>query len=252
MGTYSLHTVTLFTSQFLISGRPQDKKGDRSGCFLGGCGKESWKPGLVSVGLVYMFHSTWYRKVTSYMTVISGYIWQFSDWISSYLCCLRQVLIMNILIFPPVFTRSSPCPHQSDLNYLSPSTNVLFWLDWMCLGWMWGFPMWLHFLLGNKYRDLRYVPLPSWEAASLGSSSLQTALSAELGLAGRTGAGHGEECREGDSYHPEELCPWKGRGLCHSLLLSSVWFCEHQEYLCAHCWGHRQQHCWHRSPSRGL
>lgn len=75
LGMYSLLTVTLFTSQFLISGRPQDKKGDRLDCFLGGYGKKSWKPGLVSVGRVYMSHSTGQRKVPLYMTVISGYIW---------------------------------------------------------------------------------------------------------------------------------------------------------------------------------
>lgn len=156
---------------------------------------------------------------------------------------------MNTLIFLPVFPRSSPCPHQSDLNYLSPSTNVLFWSDWMCLGWMWGFPTWLHFLLGNKYR---YVPLPSGGTASLDSRSLQTGLTAGLRLAARAGAGHCEEGREGDSYHPEDLCPWEGRGLSHSLLFSGVWFCEHQGYLCADCWGHRQQNYWHRWPSRVL
>lgn len=55
-----------------------------------------------------------------------------------------------------------------------------------------------------------------------GSNSLQTGLTHELGLAARTGAGHCEGCREGDNNHPEELCPWKGRGLCHSLLLHGV------------------------------
>lgn len=72
LGTYSLPTVALFTSSVLTSGWPQEKKGEQLGCFLTGCGRKSWKSGLVSVGLVYMSHSTWYRKVTLYMTVTSG------------------------------------------------------------------------------------------------------------------------------------------------------------------------------------
>lgn len=61
---------------------------------------------------------------------------------------------------------------------------------------------------------------------------------AEPGLAVRTGAVHHERCREVGSYHPEELCPWKGRGLCHSFLARGVSFCE---YLCADCWGMRSR-----------
>lgn len=72
LGTYSLPMVTFLTSSFLTSGWPQEKKEERLGCFLSGCGRKSWKPGLVSVGLVYVSHSTWYRKVTLYMTVTSG------------------------------------------------------------------------------------------------------------------------------------------------------------------------------------
>lgn len=232
--------VTLFISSFMSSGWPQEKKGERLGCFLGGCGRKSWKPGLVSVGVGYMSHSTWYRKVTLYMTVILvGDIWQLYDVIAPYLCCLRQVLIMNILIFPLVFPGSSPSPHQSDLNYLSPSANVLFWLDWMCLGRMWGFPKWLHFLVGNKCGGLTCVPMlgrgsDAGQQLSAGSRGWPS-----QGQQRRQGLCTTKGCCEVGSYQPEELCPWKGRGLCHSLLFRSVLFCEHQEYLCAWLLGTR-------------
>lgn len=72
LGTYSLPTFTLFTSSFLTSVWPPEKKGEGLARFLGCCGRKSWKPGLVSVGLIYMSHSTWYRKVILYMTVTSG------------------------------------------------------------------------------------------------------------------------------------------------------------------------------------
>lgn len=125
---YSLPTVTLFTPQLFISGRPQDKKADRLNCFLDGCGKKSWKLGLVSVGLVYMSHSTWYRKVTLYITVISGYIWHLAvPWLNCIIFMLPQTTLnYEYFDFSTSFPKSSPCPHQSDLNYLSPSTNVLF------------------------------------------------------------------------------------------------------------------------------
>lgn len=75
---------------------------------------------------------------------------------------------------------------------------------------------------------------------------------AEPGLAARAGAVYHKGCSEVGSYHPEELCPWKGRGLCHSLLFRGVLFCEHWVYLCAECWGHGRQNHRHRWPSRGL
>lgn len=153
---------------------------------------------------------------------------------------------MNILIFPPVFPRSSPCPHQSDLSYFSPSTNVLFLvrlnvsrLD-VRLSNVTTFPS------RKQAQRFKVCPTAQLRDSILGSSSLQTGLTDESGQAARTGAGH---C-EGHRDICEELCPRKGRGLYHSLLLSDVWFCEHQK--CADCWRHRQQNCWHRWPSRGL
>lgn len=71
VGLISLPRVIPFTSRFLTSVWPQEKKAEKLGCIRGGCGRKSWKPGLVSVGLVYMSHSTWCRRVTLYTSVTS-------------------------------------------------------------------------------------------------------------------------------------------------------------------------------------
>lgn len=57
--------------------------------------------------------------------------------------------------------------HHAHINqiwiiYALPQKCFSFRLDWMCLGWMWGFPKWLHFLVGNKRGGLTCVPKPSW------------------------------------------------------------------------------------------
>jgi len=74
-----------------------------------------------------------------------------------------------------------------------------------------------------------------WAASLRGQSCL-----AEPGSAAWAAAAYHEGCGEVGSCWPEEPCPWKGRGVYHSLLFRGVLFCGHLVFLCADLWGHRQ------------
>lgn len=159
---------------------------------------------------------------------------------------------MNILIFPPVFPGSSPSPHQSALNYLSPSTNVLFLVRLNVSRLNVRFSKVISFPSRKQVRGFDVCPKAQlrkwcWAAALHGQSWL-----AKLASAARAGAVYNEGRSEVGSCHPEELCLWKGE-VCVIPSSSGVsYLVSVRCTFCADCWRHGRQNCWHRWPSRGL
>lgn len=86
-----------------------------------------------------------------------------------------------------------------------------------------------------------------WAAALRGQPWL-----AKPGSAAKAGAVHHKGVLWGGQLSARGALSLEREGSLSFPPFRGVSFCEHQEYLCADCWGHGQQNCWRRWPCRGL